>query len=124
MRKILLTALVAMLLSCSKKADNTTSDTEIEYQFTANTSANYQITYTDENGNSVGDNLTGTTWSKKFLTNKSKGFSWAQFTVTTTTVNSISAKANIYINGKNSLGGDYVLDRYNASIVMKAVVFK
>lgn len=127
MHKLLLVVLLTTLISCSKKADNKPTDTTIEYRYTADVNESYLVTYIDENNNPVNENFTGASWSKKFTTNQAKGFKWAQFGMSTSSLplHDTNGDAVILINGKNTNEQIVHLGRLDGdSFVFHVVVFK
>lgn len=128
MKKILLLFTLFTLVGCSKKsAPAPTLDVTIEYRFTTNTSASYNITYTGPNAQRVNTTFTGTTFSKTITSNKSSGFKNAIFFIGLTSPNTvITGNADILVDNKESSHVNLTFDSSVGStdLTFGAVVFQ
>ena len=128
MKKILLLFTLFALVGCSKKsAPAPTPDVTIEYRFTTNTSASYDLTYTGADGQRVNTTFTGTSFSKTITSNKSFGFKNATFFIGLTSPNTvISGNADILVDNKESSHVNLTFDSSVGStdLTFDAVVFQ
>ena len=104
MKKIFLLLALFALVACSKK--NTpapTPDATIEYRFTTNTSASYNVSYLGPDNTKVNTTFTGTSFSKTIIANKSTGFKNAVFFIGLTSPDKvINGTADILVDSKGS----------------------
>ena len=88
--------------ACGKKSAPA-PDATVEYRFTTNTSASYNVTYLGPDNTRVNTTFTGTTFSKTITVNKSTGFKNAVFFIGLTSPNTvITGNADILVNSKES----------------------
>jgi hypothetical protein len=130
MKKILLLLTLFALVACSKK--NTpapTPDVTIEYRFTTNTTATYNVSYLGTDNAKVNTTFTGTSFSKTITTNRSTGFRNAVFFIGLTSRDKvINGTADILVDSKVSNHVNLTFKttdgNYSTDLTFYASVFK
>jgi hypothetical protein len=111
MKKLIFLVIAAALAGCSKSSPDP-DFIVIKYQYTADVSSSYTITYTDQQNLTQTVNFTGTTWSETFTASASgypSGFNEAFFSL------SCTASPAPTLNGKMTISS-------NNKVVEEAVV--
>ena len=107
MKKVFALLMMAVLAGCSKSVPHP-GISYIKYQYTANVSSTYVITYTDQNNNTQTVNFTGTTWSQSITAPLEGGlmnisFNDAYFTLTSTAAPTPTLTGKMTISANNNV---------------------
>src|SRR4051812_10341365 len=127
-KKITFIIMLAALSACSKKsAPAPAADATVTYHLTGNAAASYYVGYIGSNGKPIGENFTGTTWSKTITAKRDSGFTNAVLSIVLTSQSTaITGSADISVNSKISSQVPITLDSNNGStdLTFYATVFK
>ena len=105
MKKVIFLLIAATLVGCSKSGPDPNFIT-IKYQYTANISSTYTVTYTDEHNLTQTVNFTGTTWSQTFQASASgypSGFDEAFFGLNGTVSPTAALNGTMTISSNNNV---------------------
>ncbi len=126
MKKAFFLFMLLALGACGKKSAST-PDKTVQYQFTGNTAASYQVTYTRPDSKPVSTTFTGTVWSKTITVNQATGFKSAVFFISLTSPGTVvTGNASILVNDQVSSQVSLNFNSGNGStdLTFYAFVFK